>query len=115
MVEAGRAGTSVESLVKVCRRLNVSATWLLFGTGPKSLSRHQSSARSRKSSLGNVVNMKSSKDTEMKDVKIEDLFPPLPKEATEQSDKLVPAFNKACKVLEDSRPGGYFLAIPPIW
>jgi len=52
MVEAGRQGMTVESLVKVCQRLNISSDWLLFGTGPKSLPRHQSSARSRLKILG---------------------------------------------------------------
>jgi hypothetical protein len=52
MIEAGRQGMTVESLVKVCRRLNVSPTWLLFGAGPKSLPRHQSAARSRLKILG---------------------------------------------------------------
>jgi hypothetical protein len=47
MVEQGRQGTTVESLVKVCRNLDVSPTWLLLGIGPKSLARRQSPTRRR--------------------------------------------------------------------
>jgi hypothetical protein len=37
-MEGGRQGVSVESLAKLCEKLDVSPTWLLFGQGRRKLS-----------------------------------------------------------------------------
>ena len=37
IIEDGRQGISVESLIKICNALNVAPTWLLFGIAPKEL------------------------------------------------------------------------------
>ncbi len=36
-MEAGRSGMSFDSLYRLCRKKNVSPSWLLFGKGPKSM------------------------------------------------------------------------------
>lgn len=37
-IAKGRKGTSVETMVAICEKLDLSASWLLFGKGPRRLS-----------------------------------------------------------------------------
>jgi hypothetical protein len=63
-IEQGRAGTSVESIVKICWAKDVSPSWLLFGDGHQNLSHTQERDRRRTLIKGVQSNPSHKKRTE---------------------------------------------------